>query len=420
MSSYSFKNLKNDVRASVVVFLVALPLAMGIAIASGYPPVAGLITGIIGGILVGILSGAPFQVSGAAAGLTVVVYQGVQTFGLENMGLALFLAGIMQMIAAYMGFARFIQAVSSTVLHAMLAGIGILIVASQFHVMLDLTPQGSGLNNIISIPESLKQIFSSNSSVLAAGGLGFLAIAIMMLWPKDRFKILPAPLLAVIACSLIAYLTNLPVNYVKIPDDLFTNWKFASFNFSLLSEKPEIILYALQVALIASAESLLCAAAVDHMHEGPRAQYNRELGAQGFGNALCGFLGALPMTGVIVRSSANVSSGAVSRLSTIFHGMWLLLFVVFFPYLLSFIPIASLAGVLVYVGIKLVNIKDIKRIASFGRSEISIYMITVAVVVTYNLLFGVLLGIGLSSLMHFRLWRKREENKGEPVLLENR
>lgn len=406
--------LKSDFRASIVVFLVALPLAMGISIASGYPPAAGLITGIVGGILVGLLSGAPLQVSGAAAGLTVLVYQGVQQFGLERMGLVILLAGIMQIAAALAGLGRWFQAISPTVLHAMLAGIGILILAGQFHVMLDLTPKGSGIDNISAIPAALAKTFSfENRANIVAFGLGVLSIGLMVFWPKiarGNLKLIPAPLVAVLACAVVASTAGLSVSYVSIPgdlmstiaDDLTNTLNLKTMKLFSLAETPALLATALQLALIASAESLLCAAAVDQLHSGARARFNKELAAQGIGNAICGMLGALPLTGVIVRSSANLNAGAKTRLSAILHGVWLLLFVWLLPEVLRHIPVAALAGILVFTGAKLLNPPQIQLLYRYGKSELFIYAATVAVIVAYDLLFGVILGLALSSLKLLR------------------
>jgi MFS superfamily sulfate permease-like transporter len=399
-------DFRSDIRASIVVFLVALPLAMGISIASGYPPEAGLITGIVGGILVGFLSGAPLQVSGAAAGLTVLVLQGVHQFGIERMGVVILAAGLIQVTAALSGLGRWFQAISPTVLHAMLAGIGVLIVASQFHVMMDLTPQRDGLSNLAAIPVALREMIAgSNQSTALAFAVGALAITIMIVWPKlsrGAMKRLPAPLVAVIACAVVAGFGGLSIQHVRIPADLLGKLGIIPLDFNAIIQTPAMFAFALQLALIASAESLLCAAAVDQMHSGPRAKFNKELAAQGIGNAVCGALGALPMTGVIVRSSANVDSGATSRLSTILHGAWLLLFVWLLPAVLKLIPIAALAGILVFTGVKLVNVRQIRSLVRHGRSELVIYLTTVTVVVTVDLLYGVLLGLAMSSLKLLR------------------
>jgi MFS superfamily sulfate permease-like transporter len=402
---FGTKNIKDDFRASIVVFLVALPLAMGVSIASGYPPVAGLITGVIGALLVGALSGAPLQVSGAAAGLTVVVYQGVQMFGLEKVGIAIFLAGLMQLVAAMAGLGRWFQAISPTVLKGMLAGIGVLIAASQIHVLMDLAPVGTGLQNLAAIPTSLWNAASGVAGSAPALGLGVMSIATMLLWPKlakGPFKLVPAPLASVVLAGFVAWLFAANVKFVDIPKDLLASISFTSFDVESLWQSPALIGFALQLALIASAESLLCAGAVDQLHHGPRAKFNQELAAQGIGNALCGLLGALPMTGVIVRSSANLDAGAKTRLSTMLHGVWILLFVLALPNVLSLIPITALAGILVFTGYKLLNLGQLKALYRQGRSEVVIFLATVGVIVAVDLLMGVLLGLGMAAFKLFK------------------
>lgn len=399
---WSKESMKSDFNASIVVFLVALPLAMGISIASGYPPAAGLITGVVGGIIVGFLSGSPLQVSGAAAGLAVIVFDGVQRFGLQTMGVVVLLAGLMQVLAAGLRLGRWFQAVSPTVLYGMLAGIGILIVGSQVHVMIDAVPIGGGLENLFGIPSAIWRTLQSDAGgSIYALGLGLLTIGAMILWPRlknTRLGKVPAPLAAVLLASVVASVSGLSVNFVTIPDDLMSSWRPTLPTFADLLQNPAIIGAAIQLALIASAESLLCAGAVDQMHDGERTRYNQELAAQGLGNAICGVLGALPMTGVIVRSSANVQSGAKTRLSTILHGCWILLFVALLPGLLKFVPVASLAGLLVFTGVKLVNVKAIREIRSVGKVELGIYAITVGTIVAVDLLTGVLAGLALSGI----------------------
>ena len=395
----------SDLQASFVVFLVALPLAMGIAIASGYPPVAGIITGVIGGIVVGAISGAPLQVSGAAAGLTVLVLQGVQTFGLQQMGAAILLAGLIQVIGGFAKLGRWFQAASPTAVLGMLSGIGLLIVVGQFHVMLDLPAKGGGLQNIRGIPDSLVQTFSaSGMQSVTALALGVLTISVMIFWPKLGKGVsakIPAPLAAVAAAAVVAAVLKLQVNFVTIPSDLFSNWVAFDFDLSKAIANPALLALGIQIALIASAESLLCAAATDQMHHGDRANFDRELLSQGVGNVLCGILGVLPMTGVIVRSSANVQAGAKTRLSAILHGVWLMVFVLLLPMVLSAIPTAALAGLLVYTGVKLINIKVIGLLYRRSKAELGIFAATAVTVVTVDLLFGVMLGLALAGVKLF-------------------
>ncbi len=521
-----------DALASIVVFLVALPLCMGIAIASGVPIAAGLATGIIGGIVVGMFAGAPLQVSGPAAGLTVIVLGIVQQQGLETLGLVVLVAGGLQIAAGLTGVGQWFRAVSPAVVEGMLAGIGVLIFAGQFHVMVDSSPHRHGWENIYELPaavrkglpwpeptsaeqrrtqsewlrelgtlhadqvqleaqvahlhahakgpqpkldaerfvallpqqqalltrlqerwqgsleltseqlddrrrfplqmnlkvaveaaeaalvdlqqgniESTRTTQSAAATALAtarnaskdhatAAKLGLLTIAIMLLWqwlPWKNVKMIPAPLVAVTVATAAATLLASPVLYVEVPHQLVSDLRLVTLAQLFDSDWRMVLQMGLVVALVASAETLLCASAVDQMHQGPRTQYNRELTAQGVGNMLCGFIGALPMTGVIVRSAANVQAGATSRLSAILHGVWLLVFVVLLGSMLRMIPIASLAAMLVYTGVRLVNVKALRSFWRLDKFEAAIFVITATVVVVEDLLAGVVIGIVLAA-----------------------
>jgi MFS superfamily sulfate permease-like transporter len=399
-------SLRHDFLASIVVFLVALPLCMGIAIASGAPPeraaAMGIITGIVGGLMVGFLAGSPLQVSGPAAGLTVIVFELGRQYGWAVVGVLIFLAGVIQLAAGLLKLGQWFRAVSPAVIHGMLAGIGVLIFASQFHIMVDDQPRSSGLANLLSIPEAIAKAVNPTGDISHddAARIGLLTIGLIVLWrplvPKF-LKIVPASLVAVLAATAATVGLELPINQVQIPDSLADAIQFPTV--SLLEQLPAwptLLGAAASLAFIASAETLLCATAVDQLHKGPRTRYDRELAAQGVGNMICGLLGALPMTGVIVRSATNVEAGATSRLSSILHGAWLLLFVVLLPFVLRMIPTAALAAILVYTGYKLVNVKAIRKLWSYGKSEVAIYAATVAVIVGKDLLSGVVTGVVLS------------------------
>lgn len=395
--------VKHDLVASVVVFLVALPLCLGIAIASGAPPAAGLITGIIGGIVVGSLSGCPLQVSGPAAGLAVLVYEIIQNHGLGTLGVIVLLAGIIQLIAGLLRAGQIFRAISPSVIYGMLAGIGILIFGAQFHVMVDDAPRKNGLQNLLAIPESIgKGLFpiDGRSHHLAAY-IGVGTILILIFWTKfapKRLKWIPGALVAVIASTAVSALLDLPIKYVQLSDNFLGAIQFLSLGDLPKLINGDILMLAFTVAFVASAETLLSAAAVDQMHDGPRANYNKELISQGVGNTLCGIVGSLPMTGVIVRSATNVAAGAKTRLSTVLHGVCLLALVAAFPGLLRMIPTASLAAILVYIGYKLVNVQNMKRLLRYGGAPILIYAATIIGIVTTDLLKGILLGLALSIL----------------------
>jgi MFS superfamily sulfate permease-like transporter len=407
-SSAPARTWTQDFLSSIVVFLVALPLCLGIAIASGAPPALGLVTGIVGGLLVGSVSGAPLQVSGPAAGLVAIVYEIIVQYKLEGLGMIVLLAGLIQIIAGIFKLGQWFRAISPAVIQGMLAGIGVLIVASQFHVMLDVTPESSGLANIASIPQTiLKGLFPiDKSSHHLAAMVGLLSMLVIMLWnlvPK-RLKLLPGTLIAVVLAVLVADITNLPIKYVQVPANFVDALTLPSLHSLVLLGNPDIWVMAFTVAVVASAETMLSAAALDKMilqrqaltSRSLKTDYDKEMLAQGIGNTICGFLGALPMTGVIVRSSANIQANAQSRLSTMLHGLWLLALVSLFPTLFGKIPTASLAAILVYTGYKLVQPAAIKQLWKIGKTEVLIYAVTLITVVSTNLLEGVIAGAVLS------------------------
>lgn len=395
--------LNKDLLASVVVFLVALPLCLGIANACGLPPAAGLITGIVGGIVVGMFAGCPLQVSGPAAGLVVVILGIVQdeTLGVPMLGVIVLGAGLMQFAAGLLRLGQWFRAVSPAVVEGMLAGIGVLIFASQFHVMVDDRPRKDGIDNLLSIPEAIRKgVYDTTDTVHQEAALiGLLTIGLLILWksfgPK-QLRLLPGQLVAIVVATLVCLFADLPIARVPMPDNLFRELHWPTWDtLSRATETPVLIAMA-TVAFIASAETLLCATAVDSLQSGPRTRYDKELAAQGIGNVICGVFGVLPMTGVIVRSAANVEAGAATRLSTILHGCWLLLTALFGIALLQQVPVAALAAILVYTGYRLVNLKVIRELWHWGWSEVAIYLCTLVAVVSTDLLKGVILGIALS------------------------
>ena len=394
--------LPRELLASVVVFLVALPLCMGIAIASGMPPAKGLITGIIGGVVVGFLAGSPLQVSGPAAGLAVLVFELVRQHGIELLGPILLLAGVLQLLAGRLKLGCWFRVTAPAVVYGMLAGIGVLIVLSQVHVMFDTSPQPSGMQNLLGFPATLASALPLESGgAWQAGALGLGTIAVMWGWERlrpQRLRFIPGALLGVASMTAISMWLALPVNRVQVPADLSEAIDWLRPDDLLRLADPNLLVAAFALAFIASAETLLSAAAVDRMHSGQRSDFDRELSAQGIGNMLCGLVGALPMTGVIVRSSANVQAGAQTRASAILHGLWLLAFVVVLSSVLQQIPVASLAGVLVFTGVKLVDFKAFRGLGRYGRMPMFTYAATALAIVFTDLLTGVLLGFALTLL----------------------
>lgn len=425
--------LKTDFPASIIVFLVALPLCMGIATASGAPPVAGLITGIIGGLLVATISGSPLQVSGPAAGLFVIVSEVVAELGFAALGVVVLAAGAIQVLAGLAKLGSYFRAVSPAVIQGMLSGIGILILASQFHVMVDDHDAAQpwlnvgwekGIANIITMPQSLwlGLVPMDNSPHHLAAAVGVATILVLAFWqyvPIKSLRMVPGAVVAVVLAAAITKTMGWNITHVDVPDNLLDGVLFPSWDVVSGLEWQAVALAAVTIALIASAETMLCCAAVDQMQSHTRTDYNKELLAQGVGNVTCGVLGALPMTGVIVRSSANVDAGGRTRLSAWLHGLWLLIFVAALPWVLDYIPMASLAAVLVYTGWKLINPKALLGLWRVSKPEGIIALITMVLVVCLDLLTGVLIGVGCTAA--WLLWTfARLDIEVEEVPLENK
>lgn len=433
---------KHDLLASLVVFMVALPLCIAIARACGLPAEVGLITGIIGGLVVGPLSGSPLQVSGPAAGLIVLVLEfvlgqaerqsaGASGYGpLAALGVMVFLAGLIQLVMAVFRLGQWFRAVSPAVVMGMLAGIGAVIVAKQVHELIDDRPAPSVVENLVSIPAAAYKAATDPDPDpphhTAAVATGLVTLAFLVGWkavvPKP-LKVIPAPLVAVIAGTLVAEGFGLPARRIAVASNLLdgVTWLTPSALLAL-GRDTAVLTMAVAVAVVASAETLLCATAVDRMHGGPRTNYNRELMAQGLGNTVCGVLGALPMTGVIVRSTANVTAGARTRWSATMHGLWLLLFVAFLPFVLERIPASCLAAILVFTGVKLMDWRAARDLWRVSRGEFAIYVATLLGVVFIDLLTGVLLGVALSAaklaytVSHVTIRAERDEVRREVQL----
>ncbi|MFC4852439.1 SulP family inorganic anion transporter [Actinophytocola glycyrrhizae] len=407
-------NLKHDVPASLVVFLVAVPLSLGIAFASGAPIVAGLVAAVVGGVVAGLLGGAPLQVSGPAAGLTVIVAETIDRFGWATTCAITVLAGVVQLLLGASRVARAALAVSPAIVHGMLAGIGVTIVLAQVHVVLGGDTQTAPVDNLIELPGQLV------SAEGAAATVGLLTLAILLLWGRlpVRVRAIPGPLVAVLCATVLAVVTGLSLDRVDVPADVlhlsfvpaFPDGDWAAFAVAVIT-----------IALVASVESLLSAVAVDKLHTGPRANLDRELIGQGAANITSGALGGLPVTGVIVRSTTNVTSGARTRVSAVLHGLWVFLFVVFLAGLLREIPLAALAGLLIYIGAKLIDLGRIKEVRQHG--DLLVYLTTLLGVVGIDLMYGVLLGMGVAAVLTLRrlLWsgiRAERDGDGWRIVVE--
>jgi len=385
--------LRYDVPASLVVFLVAVPLSIGIAVASGAPIMAGLIAAVIGGILAGALGGSALQVSGPAAGLTVVVAELVNQFGWALTCLITVGAGAVQILLGLSKIARHALAISPVVVHAMLAGIGVTIALQQIHVLLGGESESSAVENLLAIPTSIAD--GQWPSILIGG----IVIALMLAWPRmpGMATKVPAALVAVVVATAISVLMDLDVERIELPGNLIEALSLPALPDG---QWAGVATGVLTIALIASVESLLSAVAIDKMHTGPRTNFDRELLGQGAANMVSGAAGGLPVTGVIVRSASNVKAGAKSRASAILHGVWILVFSVLFISVVELVPFAALAGLLVMIGVQLIKLADIKIARKTG--DIAVYGVTVVGVVALNLLEGVLIGLALAIFLVLR------------------
>lgn len=424
ITARSIVTFKKDFIASIIVFLVAIPLCIGVASACGLPPAAGLISGIIGGIVVGLFAGCPLQVSGPAAGLITIIWDTIQHHGIENFGAIILLAGVIQLCVGAFGLAPLFRAVSPAIIQGMLSGLGILLLTRQYHVMFDHKPSNIFFENLIAMPETLlKGLFPLDGTVHhLAAGVGAITLLTIILWHKvpSKFKFFPSTLIAVMFAVIISNIFQLPINYIEIPKNLLDSVKIISWSSVNYLFNPGAIISALSIAFIASAETLLTATAVDNLKLTSKTDYNKEILSQGVGNSIAGVLGVLPITGVIVRSAANIQAGASSRMSTILHGFWILVFITFFPFVLKFIPIACLAAILVYTGYKLINIEMAKTIYSLSKGEFAIYIITIIAILSTNLLEGILIGVAagvikqLCKLTNFKV----KVSKGEKIIVK--
>ncbi|MFJ4773326.1 SulP family inorganic anion transporter [Streptomyces uncialis] len=392
--------LGTDFMASIVVFLVALPLCIGVAAASGVPVALGIVTGIIGGLIVGFLPGSSLQVSGPAAGLAVLVLEFVTEHGPGMLGPVVLMCGLIQMLLGVLKAGGLFQSISLSVVQGMLAGIGLPLILSQTYALVDSKQHGTPLTNVGGLPD-LFQAIAGSSTKLAALGLGVMAVVLCFVWykvPKPLNKV-PAPLIAVVLGCLIAALPGFEgVKKVEF-GNMLEALNFVSPGDMTHIFDPAVIMMIITFTVIASAESLFSAAAVDRMHTGPRTKYNQELFAQGVGNAASGVVGGMPLTAVIVRSAANVNAGARTKLSRILHGVWLLGFGLLLPGLLGLIPITVLAGVLLHAGWKLFNPPAFVKMWKTDRGEGIVMLITTAAIFFANLLEGVLAGLAIAVVL---------------------
>ncbi|GGX25543.1 sulfate transporter [Streptomyces malachitofuscus] len=391
--------LANEIAASLVVFLVALPLCIGVAVASGVPAELGIISGVIGGLVVGAARGSTLQVSGPAAGLAALVADTVAEHGLAVLAVIVLGSGLLQIVLGLVRLGRMFQAISLAVVQGMLAGIGLPLMVGQLYPMADAKAPGTPVENMAGLPGLLADVLTDRQAMIAAL-LGAVTIVLAFVWkkvPGPAGKV-PAALVAVAIGSVVAALPGVDVRTLRVGDLLASVQVPGPAQFAELTNAA-VLTSVVTFTVIASAESLFTAAAVDRMHSGPRTRYNTELIAQGAGNTLAGLVGALPITAVVARSSANVQAGARTRLSRTLHGLWLLAFALLLPQLLALIPISVLAGVLVHSGWKLLAPAEFPKMWRQDRGEFAVMTLTMLVIVATALLEGVLVGLAAGILL---------------------
>ena len=440
-----FSNLKYDFPASIVVFLVALPLCLGIALASGAPLFSGIIAGIVGGTVVALLSKSPLGVSGPAAGLAVIVLSSIQELGsFEVFLFAVVLAGLIQLGLGLLKAGVIGYYFPSSVIKGMLAGIGVIIILKQIpHVFgYDADPEGDFAffqtdgHTTLSELGYMLDFISPGALIIAA-----ISLAILILWEQGFIKRIPG--FTYIQGPLVAVLTGIGLGLlfagnetfglnadqmVSIPVADSLAGFFGQFSLPDFSQwnNPQVYVIAATIAVVASLETLLCVEATDKLDPQKRVTpTNRELIAQGTGNMISGLIGGLPITQVIVRSSANIQSGGRSRASAFIHGIMLLVCAMSIPTLLNLIPLASLAAILLVVGYKLAKPALIREMASKGREQFVPFMVTILGIVFTDLLIGI--GLGLAVGIIQILWNNYKhpyqydfeaKDKGDPVLVE--
>lgn len=420
-----FKDIKHDLPASIVVFFVAVPLCLGIALASGAPLFSGIIAGIVGGIVVGGASGSPLGVSGPAAGLAVIVLGAIATLGgsFESFLVAVVLAGILQIAMGYAGLGAIAYYFPSSVIKGMLTGIGLLIIIKQ-------------------VPHALGYVGATEEELITTGGdaafgpvsrmmdaltpgallVSCIALALLVSWesflaPRVKlFRAIPGPLAAVaVGILMSALMASGVIQWALSPNQLVAIpvagsvseflAQFARPNLSVLTN-PDVYVVAIVLALIASIETLLCVEATDRLDPQKRiTPTNRELKAQGLGNIVSGLIGGLPVTQVIVRSSANISFGGRTKLSAIMHGVFILLCVIAIPNVLNMIPLATLAAILLVVGYKLAKPALFAQMYRHGWEQFAPFVATVAGILAFDLLRGIGIGlaVGVLVVLHHNL-----------------
>jgi MFS superfamily sulfate permease-like transporter len=403
--------LKHDLPAGLTVFLVALPLCLGIALASGAPIYSGLLSGIVGGLIVSILSGSQLSVSGPAAGLTTVVAAAIVSLGDFRIFMcAVLVAGLFQLVLGLLRFGAIAYYFPSSVIKGMLAAIGIILISKQIPLAIGYDKPSfwtSGFVQLFSSENIFGNFHQLNDHITRAAVLITAISVFILILSKLKFaktmRLFPAPLLVVIAGIAVNWilirfspvLSLRPTQLVSIPSSVFSSINFPDFN--EIFKNAGIWKYGIVIGLLATLETLLCVEAIDKLDKRNRiTPVNRELIAQGIGNMTCGLVGGIPITAVVVRGSANVDAGGRTKLSAFTHGIFLLLSVLIIPFILNLIPYASLASILLLTGYNLTKPKLYKDMWKLGMRQFLPFIITIIVILSTDLLIGVAIGLLIS------------------------
>lgn len=420
------ENWRSDLLSGFLVFLIALPLCLGIAMASGFPPMSGIITAIIGGVVVSRINGSYVTINGPAAGLIVVIVDAVQALGQGDAMAgyrytlaAIVMASVLQILLGIFKAGKLSAFFPSSVVHGMLAAIGIIIMAKQFHTLLGVKPEAKSLlGTIAEIPHSLINL---NPEVSLIGVIGLVLLIAWSVIKQPTLKMIPAPLLVVLTGLALGQYFDLdhihqylflpdaeilphheftvgPSFLVAVPENFMAGFYFPDFS---KIATHEFWLAVLTIWLVGSLESLLSASAVDKLDPYKRnSNLNRDLTAVGIGNLVAGMVGGLPMIAEIVRSSANINNGAKTAWANFFHGLFLLIFVALFPKLIHEIPLAALAALLVFTGFRLASPKEFAKTLAVGLDHFAVFVITILGVLATDLLVGVAIGIVVELGIH--------------------
>ncbi|BCX89500.1 hypothetical protein MIN45_P1873 [Methylomarinovum tepidoasis] len=414
------ENWRYDLIAGFQIFLIALPLCLGIAMASNFPPMAGIIAAFVGGLLVSRINGSHVTISGPAAGLIVVTLGAVESLGqgdplagYHRALAAIVVAGLLQVVLAQLKAGRFVALAPASVVHGMLAAIGIIIIIKQFYVMIDVKPEGELLENLAGIPHALQEM---NPEIAI---IGFASLAIVIAWEilKPKFKwmqIVPAPIVVVAVGMALGVYFDLehqhkyswhstfyqvgPQELLPVPQSFWDGFAFPDFS---MVGSAAFWIAVISICLVSSLESLLSAAAIDKLDPFQRqSDLNKDLRALGIGSSVSGAIGGLPMISEIVRSTANIQFGARTQWSNFFHGLFMLVFVALFPGLIHEIPKAALAALLVFTGYKLASPREFYKTWEIGKEQLFLFVLTIVAVLATDLLIGVAIGIAAKIVLH--------------------